>query len=229
MKKCYPLASSLPIIWFTGTSIWLVSTGMSMQHAVSSRERPCYNAYNAMGKIKDSAPVIRTTVTATVGEGIIVLNWQACKEHNTFLRYEVQRTADTSAAYAVIGKVKVRDSLNYTFTDFSVSPNRVYYYRLHQIGRKKLSSFSSVICAKACDPNQRISVSPNPANAFIYISNIGGSGMLRIYDQARQLVLEVPLDGDQQHVNVSTLSTGSYFVRIDREGRFPYRQELIIN
>lgn len=186
------------------------------------------------------------SVTTTVGDGVIILNWKVIKEKNT-VKYEIQRTSDTSVRYLVVGKVKALngkitpntdnpvatdktpDSLSYTFTDFSVLPGQIYYYRLHQVCKYNLSCFSTMVSATASDPTQKITIFPNPANTFIYVANIGGSGILRIYDQSGRSVLEAALEGDQQQVNVSTLPTGSYYARIDREGKVQYQQVLIIN
>jgi hypothetical protein len=197
----------------------------------------------------DSTPTW-LSVTATVGDGIIILDWKVAMEHNT-IRYEILRTTDTTAHYTIVGRVKVAalkpgpgsgsiagnptnpgnptDSLSYTFTDLLARPNTVYYYRLRQIGKDKQSTYSSIVSAKASDPSQKINIFPNPANTFIYVSNIGGQGVLHIYDQSGRVVLETTLGGDQQQINISTLKTGSYYARIDRDGKVQYKQTLIIN
>jgi Secretion system C-terminal sorting domain len=231
MRKCYSKVFCLLFVWLAGTGAGHV--GRDIGHS-------------GTGVGKDSTSVTWASVTTTVGDGVIILNWKVVREQNT-VRYEIQRTSDTTTRYSVVGKVraisgrpipdtgdssttgKTPDSLNYTFTDFSVSPNTVYYYRLHQVGRKNLSSFSTMVSATASDPTQKINIYPNPANTFIYVANIGGRGMLHIYDQSGHSVLEVPLDGDQQQVNVSSLRTGNYYASVDREGRVQYKQVLMVN
>jgi Secretion system C-terminal sorting domain len=249
MWKCYSQASCFLFVWLAGIGVWPVDRDISfvdtsIRHAGLSREQP---SGTAIGKVRDSTMATWVSVSTTVGDGVIILNWKVIKEKNT-VRYEIQRTSDTTIRYSVVGKVKAlngkvapntdnpvttadktSDSLNYTFTDFSVLPNTVYFYRLHQVCRNNLSCFSTMVSATASDPTQKINIYPNPANTFIYIANIGGRGILRIYDQSGRSVLEAPLEGDQQQVNVSTLSTGSYYARIDREGKVQYQQVLIIN
>lgn len=191
------------------------------------------------------APVTWLSFKATVGDGQIVLDWTVAMDRNT-VRYEIQRSVDT-VVYSTIGKIKattgrlrpaigsgtaidkIPDSTDYSFTDFTVWGNTLYYYRLVRIGKNKQASFSALVKAKSSDPNHKINIYPNPANTVIHISNVGGSGMLRIYDQSGRSVLEIALEGDERDINISTLQTGSYFVRVDREGRARYQQVLMVN
>ena len=194
---------------------------------------------------RDSMPEAWAKFIVLVDDGSIILNWKVAPDGN-IQRYEIQRTSDTTK-YSTIGKIKPlststvintanpaigensSDSLGYTFKDFTVIPNTVYYYRICRVGKGKKTAYSAIARAKASDPSQRVSIYPNPANTFVYVSNTEGEGTLRIYDQSGRIVLEASLSGDPQQVNVSTLTTGSYYARIDREGKVQYRQVLIIN
>jgi Secretion system C-terminal sorting domain len=262
MRKFYSQVSYLLFVGLAGAGIGQVGVGgAGISYADAGRAIPGIDVYreshsiwyrdspsieSGRHKVKDSTMATWVDVSTTVGDGIIMVNWKVIKERNT-VRYEIQRTEDTTTRYWVVGKVRAlrrksaanidtlaaagknSDSLNYTFTDFSVSPNIVYYYRLLQICKNNLSCFSSMVSATASDPTNKINIYPNPANTFVYVANIGGKGILRIYDQSGRSVLEAPLDGDQQQVNVSSLRTGNYYARIDREGKVQYQQLLMIN
>ncbi|MHA4809607.1 T9SS type A sorting domain-containing protein [Flavitalea flava] len=191
------------------------------------------------------APVTWLNFRATVGEGPIVLDWTVGMDQST-VRYEIQRSVDT-VVYSTVGKVKgatgklrpaigsgtmlemIPDSTDYSFTDFSPKANTLYYYRLLRVGKNKQTSYSPLVKAKSSDPDHKLNIYPNPANTIIHISNVGGSAMVRIYDQSGRSVLEIALEGEEQDINISTLQTGNYYVRVDREGRAQFKQVLMVN
>jgi Secretion system C-terminal sorting domain len=256
MKKCYTNASCFLIICLAGTGAWRPSTDHAILTGRDSTGVTWAGITTTVGdgiivlnwKVLNEKNTLRyeilrtadTTVRYTVIGKVRALTANLTANAgstagSTSTASPTSKASSTSTASpttattlpAVTGKAP--DSLNYTFTDFTVLPNTVYYYKLHQVCRSKLLSFSSIVSAKASDPDQKINIYPNPANTFIYVANIGGSGMLRIYDQSGQNVLEVALNGEQQQVNISALHTGSYYARVDREGKVQYQQVLVVN
>ncbi|ANI87968.1 hypothetical protein A9P82_00730 [Arachidicoccus ginsenosidimutans] len=139
----------------------------------------------------------------------VLLQWTTLTEINE-ASFEIQSSVD-GAQFTTIGSVKaVGNSTKpqtYTFTDKTASG--LTYYRLAEIDNAKNTVYSEVISING--KQKTVTVSPNPATTFITVS--GDVKTVTVYDVAGRSVLTA----SQARVDVSSLSSGIYFVKVQEK------------
>ncbi len=78
----------------------------------------------------------------------------------------------------------------------------------------------------------QINISPNPANKFIVVeNNFTSSSMahVEIIDQTGKLIQRSQLSGEKEHVDISNLNAGAYFIRITNQEHSAIKKFIKIN
>jgi hypothetical protein len=130
--------------------------------------------------------------------------------------YKVKRATVSGGPYVIIGT-----TAETKFTDTGLTNNSSYYYVITATNSTLESAASAEISVKpltmtALKENfdDKIQLSPNPAQHFVKISNAGNS-QISVFDSLGKVVLEQKNVLDNTEMNVSNLSAGVYNVRID--------------
>lgn len=76
-----------------------------------------------------------------------------------------------------------------------------------------------VITSSVDDPENDVAVMiyPNPASDAVMLKNVEAGADIRVLDIAGRVVMQLTASGDNQMIDVSSLSSGSYLVRITTE------------
>jgi hypothetical protein len=82
------------------------------------------------------------------------------------------------------------------------------------------------ITMEEINPGAGISILPNPATGIITISHLGpaGTARLTIFNTGGGKVLDRQLTYNETQINISALTTGVYFVRVQNEGLVEVRK-----
>jgi hypothetical protein len=86
------------------------------------------------------------------------------------------------------------------------------------------------VCAgiKNIQGNAMLSIYPNPAQQSLFISNPdGGDLKFRMYDVNGKVIMEKELTKEKEELDLSRLSSGTYFVEILNSGVRVYKTPLI--
>ena len=148
-------------------------------------------------------PVVLTNFSATLGaDNSVVVTWSTQQEVNSSY-FSVERSSN-GAGFSPIGTVAAKGNSalvsSYSFTDNSAQ-NGVSYYRLKMVDLNGSYVYSPVSVVNS-DRVQNLSVFPNPASNYLYIT-LGGSvptTSVRLIDLTGKILLE-------QRLNSSTLNS----------------------
>jgi hypothetical protein len=142
------------------------------------------------------------------------LAWSTASERNC--DYFVVERADSSpenfrALGQVAGAGTTMQRTQYNFVD--TRPAVLSYYRLRQIDRDGITSFSPVVFVKTAVSNLPLVVYPSPATETVVVTGAVGT-RFALFDQlGRQLHTGEVLAGTRPTLDVRALPGGVYFVR----------------
>ena len=117
--------------------------------------------------------------------------------------------------------------ITYDLDDYDVSVAGTYLYRLRQVdvdGAESLSDVVSVVVRGAEDMRPSIAVYPNPANDFINIDVVKGTGdvvQIEMFDLTGKAIvlngMNVTASGNSASISipVSNLSPANYVLRVN--------------
>lgn len=74
--------------------------------------------------------------------------------------------------------------------------------------------------------NNAVKIYPNPATNVLHINNLEKSGTVDIYSMTGQKVLQQPLQPNNNTLQLSGISTGSYLLQISTDGKAIHRQTI---
>jgi hypothetical protein len=144
----------------------------------------------------------------------VTLSWTTISEsNNDYFTIERSRDGKTFKSLATIdGNGSTQSINNYHWRD-PYPLHGVKYYRLSQTD---IDGANTIISTKAinCELNSDIQVYPNPANTAFIISS-PYHGQLSIVNLTGKIVLQNKLNEGLSQIDVSHLSQGAYFVRIE--------------
>jgi hypothetical protein len=160
----------------------------------------------------------------------IELEWITASEVNND-GFEIERSID-GISFEKIGYVEGNGTTNemttYTFQDFSVQYNRLYYYRLKQIDFDGTTSYSNIVAARLIS-NQLggwtvsdFFPSPSVSNSYIQLSTENDIELNYVFYDVLGKVLEVKNQFFQQgnHLikyDIEQLPSGIYFLSISND------------
>ncbi len=156
------------------------------------------------------------------------LNWITGKEINNF-EYVIERRHESEKNFVEIGKEAASTNLSaarhdYTYDDFDVVANGVYYYRIKQVDRDGSFTYSKVIAVKkVATKDFNVQLYPNPVRDILKVEiELGEDGTLKVevIDASGKQVMSQPFGGYTKagkhiyELNTSNLSTGNYIMKI---------------
>ena len=125
----------------------------------------------------------------------VKVSWSTTDEVNASY-FDVERSSN-SADFGVIAKVSASES-NTSVHNYSVNDplnnvnSNIVYYRLRIVDKDGKYNYSKIIPVKLDQPENNISVYPNPADNYAVVniySDKPGTGMLRLIDNAGKQIL----------------------------------------
>jgi hypothetical protein len=221
-------AATIP---YTGTSLDTVyakpASTTSYSISATTTENCSVNG-NVTVTVDCSVPVTYTMFTGKKEGTVNMLSWQTATETNN-TGFELQRSAD-GKEYSKLSFVNSKANngnssmaLNYAYNDAKpLSGNN--YYRLKQIDKDGKANYSNVVILKADKVNQiRIaSVYPNPVRNTVNVQLVSPTNervSLVITDITGKVLLQentTVVAGDNiKQINVSSLSQGSYLIKVN--------------
>jgi hypothetical protein len=180
----------------------------------------------------DPMPVELSSFTANVdNKRDVSLNWKTASETNN-RGFEIERKTNESGSWAKIGyidgKGTTTTTTSYTFSDRKLNTGK-YNYRLKQIdynGNFNYYNLSSVIEVGVPNKFDMSQNYPNPFNPTTKIDfdlPFDSKISLKLYDMSGREVMTLVNDQRTagyytETINMSTLSSGTYFYRINANG-----------
>lgn len=153
------------------------------------------------------------------------LTWSTATETNNS-HFEVQRSAD-ARKWEVLGEVKgagtTQEPQKYAYTDREPLPG-LAYYRLRQVDYDGQYEYSPIVTVSHKGGKFELSVFPNPASEFLYLSLPPGEEeyTAELCDARGQRLARQPLapGGGRVEVPLSGLPPGFYYLAVlDSRGR----------
>ena len=187
-------------------------------------------AYYADGCVETSGaialPITLLNFNGENKEGKVQLTWTSGVEINADY-YSIERSMD-GKNFVAINKVKAynrKAGANYLFTDNTGSIGDKAYYRLKLADKNGYNSYSSVISISGI-PSNALSIFPNPVrdNLSLQIHNKKAETVVvTITDLTDRVIIQqtTPLTAGANtvHINVSTLSKGTYVIVVKGESQ----------
>jgi hypothetical protein len=191
---------------------------------------PVYNvAATVSGSVAaGTLPVTWINFTAAERNGEILLSWATSAEINSD-HFIVERSKE-GAGFQEVGRVKAAGNSagdqHYTYTD-RVTGNGTLYYRLKQVDRDGLYSYSKIVSFQLNDNSAAVKLQPNPVqNMFRILLPVDmQNATLMIYNAAGVMV-QRQIIGATQTVNVQHLPAGLYYVTL-QQGEVRYALKMI--
>jgi large repetitive protein len=175
-------------------------------------------------------PVTLTSFAATkTGCNDATVSWTVSNAVN-FKEFEIERSTDNinfTAVATVPYKADNKLQSGYSFRDADLKDG-TYLYRLKMTdinGTYKMSPMAKVDIS--CGLAENIDVVPNPAQSYIYVSGINDEADVRIMDMNGRVVAEMANVNGGQHIDISSLSSGSYLVQIIRDGKIINTSKIV--
>ena len=161
-------------------------------------------------------PVRLVSFTASHQAGMVQLIWNV-EEQDGIVHYVVERSSDAAVFYP-IDTVIANSFSSYSYQSLDAVPIMgANYYRLKVRDQDGSLDYSNVIRIDLSMPIS-ISLFPNPVSSVFRIK-LGSSQLLNsnanLYDSHGRLVRSIRLTSLQQAVDVSTLPSGVYYLRVN--------------
>ena len=147
------------------------------------------------------------------------LDWQTVTEINNS-HFDVKWSVN-GIDFEKIGHVEgagtTTDVQFYDFIHTSPAPS-LNYYRLRQVDLDEKFEYTNIIQVTLDNkPKTSIKIFPNPATDYIVIDGMAVSEIVQILNINGQLVKEFQIQGISNQYSVSSLITGTYFIKVGRE------------
>ena len=168
-----------------------------------------------------------------VNNSQVQLNWSTASEQNA-REFIIERSADglhftELKRVAAVGNSSIEIKYN---TPDTKPLNGKNFYRLLQTDFDGAKAYSSIVMLNMSITNSSIEVYPNPARgvANINLNNLPmNKTIIGVFDIAGKLVIsQLPVNGNTVKLNISTLQSGTYVVKVtNTDGAF-IQQKLIV-
>ncbi|WP_460553047.1 S8 family serine peptidase [Ferruginibacter profundus] len=161
-------------------------------------------------------PVTWLDFTATLKTNKqVALNWKVENEINVS-RYEVEYSVDGtkfSPLYTVPASAANTAQKAYS-QNHPFPADGLNYYRIKQVDVDGRYSYSKTVAIKIDNPNT-ISITPNPASAFVLVQSRSAMSRIQLYSSTGQLVADVVPAGNSYRLPLDNVAAGQYFLRIE--------------
>jgi len=158
-------------------------------------------------------PIILSKFTVTKSGTQANLNWVTASEENAAF-IEVERSNTGIDEYVTLGKLEARNAPGqYTFTDNK--PNLGHnYYRLKLVDLDETYKYSGIQLVTFADPNNELSVYPNPFNDQINIKGTFIGDEVTIYGLDGKILQKISMKSNEAVINGSNMANGIYLIVI---------------
>lgn len=165
-----------------------------------------------VGKIGAILPVKLSGINVAAKDNIVTLSWNTINEINVE-KYTIERSVD-GRNFATVGNVNATNGSKektYYYNDATaVKGNN--YYRIVVIDKDGKTSYSKIVAINL-SINQRISLSPNPANNEVVVSGIEKGVTVQIIDITGKMILQEIANSNTQIINISQFTKGFYAIK----------------
>jgi hypothetical protein len=173
-----------------------------------------------------SLPLSLTSFSAAKQNSFIQLTWKTVYEQNTS-SFEVERSSD-ARNFRMIGTLDAAGNSTsqrtYSFTDnLSTvhSQSTIIFYRLRTIDKDGKISLSNVVSVKL-NAARKLEVFPNPATDVLQLQTSAiGTFLVQIQDASGRTVKRLQLTSSSgtitTPIDISSLQTGTYFIKLNGE------------
>jgi len=179
-----------------------------------------------------SLPVQLISFTGEIRNEQAVLNWKTAAEMNN-KHFVIERSANGNV-YESIGTVNARTNSgvnSYSFTDAKLNAG-ANFYRLRQVDVDGAFKYSKVVIVRLQKGTAAIKVFPTIATSninFNLSTATATNAIISIHDTNGKMMIRsqksLTAGSNQQGVDVSNLSSGAYYIRIqNNEGTINYTQ-----
>ena len=234
----YANASTIRLVgWNTSTSQWdllgntpasSTAEGASLSGNTGAYAGNNMSNYSAIGwgSISQTPlPVDLLSFTAQAKECKVQLTWQTANERNAAY-FAIERSGDGNQ-WNELASTKATGAVSgYDWSDLSPLEGK-NYYRLRIVDVNSTYRYSSTVSATVQCHLPQITVHPNPSTSLFQVSGLGGECILDVYNAEGQLVYHTKSQGAALvSIPVATWMSGSYLLRIVRDGKAVYTQQL---
>ena len=179
---------------------------------------PARSVYHLVLDASGALPVTLIHFTAKkTGEQSAIISWKTASETNAD-RFEIERSIN-GKDFKTVSYVKANGNTQsesvYEVTDKALDPD-TYYYRLKSIDTDKSFTYSKTLPIHI-ESNEDVFVSPSPSQNTITIGNAGDKFpySVTIFDVKGNLVLTDKVNKKGHEINIRSLSSGVYLVKIN--------------
>lgn len=162
-----------------------------------------------------------------------LLKWSLAQEFNTN-GYYVQQSTDNSS-WEDIGFVAATGSnknMPQQYSFVQTNPvNGTHFYRIRQVDNDGASSYSA-IKTLTIKTNNSIAIWPNPAIDELHIqqqNSTNGNYHAQLFDQSGRMISDNTLHYGANSINIKSLPTGTYILRVQTSNGESYNQKLMKN
>ncbi len=161
-----------------------------------------------------SLPVTLKSFNATLKGNEVLLSWQTSTEENTSL-FNIQRS-NNGNEFNTVGTINAKGTsnqlINYSYTDKINTENNKYYYRLEVADKDGSKTYSNT---KLIYVNKKVAINfyPNPAKDYVLVES-KNARTIQVIDMNGRLMLNIPVQNDHNIINVQSLTTGNYILKV---------------
>ena len=177
-------------------------------------------------------PVTISNYRALASGNTVNVTWKSLNEVN-ISSYRIEKSSNNGANYNTVGTLPAKGgsgAINYSYTDNSVGSGN-YLYRIVAVDKDGLSKATNAVLV-AISGKTHVVLMPSVVKAGQSVTvntGMAGSYQLAIYDvQGRKLKQQLN-SGDKVSINTSSLSAGTYLVKITTASGSVSQAKFIVN
>ncbi|MBS1747922.1 MAG: T9SS type A sorting domain-containing protein [Bacteroidetes bacterium] len=166
-------------------------------------------------------PVRFVSMQASLANNDAVITWTVANENNVSF-YNIQRSTDGREFTTIGSKTKLINSADlhsYNYTDINVTNSfsvKKVFYRLQEVDADGRQENSQVVSVNLSQKQTPLSIWPIPSKDVLHLSlrDYNDEGRIVIFNIAgRQMLQQSFHSGNKIDINISSLPTGSYFIK----------------
>lgn len=191
-----------------------------------------FDVLYGMATNTDLLPVTISNNKAIATGSSVTISWQSLNELNIG-SYRIERSSNNGASYTSVGTLSAKGgsgAINYSYTDNTVGSGN-YLYRVVAVDKDGLSKATNAMLVTLAGKTH-LALMPSVVKAGQTVTvntGITGSYQLAIYDVQGRKINEQVNSGDKATINTSSLSAGTYLVKITTASGSVSQAKFIVN